>query len=255
MQTTIALAFFDILGTSESIRQGEYNKVYDFYSYMVKLCSEEEIPLSFPSLPGSIKKDVETVLMFPMKHAFFSDTFIVWVEYKPVFMMSLAGFYEKCMRIFTEAIKRGIPLRGAISRGDAIMDDDNKLYLGKPLVEAARAESCQNWLGIALTASLQESSLSEAWSLLPYDDHIKTDKAKQYQEPLFTSAVLDWPKLWRNTEKDEVGPYIEKMNINEKFSSYYENTIKFVRYSAENDDYWDDKLPHPKFSPKIVLYD
>ena len=254
----IALAFFDILGTSETIERGHYNKVYNFYSYMVKLCSEEMIPLSFSNLPGRrlFSENCEIVIKCPMHHAFFSDTFILWIEYEPFFEMSLRGFYEKCMDIFTEAIKNGIPLRGAISRGLAIMDCDNNIYLGKPLVEAAKAEHAQNWLGIALTKSCQEATLSEVWALLPYEEHIKKEKIYDCKKALFTNCVLDWPKYWRNTqEDDDIIKYINKMNRIKKYSSYYENTIEFIKYSYKNNDFWDDKLPPPpKLKPFIVRY-
>lgn len=255
-EKNIALAFFDILGTSEKIRCGQYDRVYEFYSYMVDLCAEEQIPISFSNLPGHFGHGGDIVLNFPMKHAFFSDTFIVWVEYEDFFGMSLRGFYEKCMDIFVEAIKRGIPLRGAISRGTAIMDEERKLYLGKPIVEAARAEAAQNWMGIALTRSCQEASISEAWLLLPYTEHIKEayrNKQKS-KDVLFTNCVLDWPKYWRNTQDNEVISLIQKMNDDATFSSYYDNAIRFVNYSKENDDFWKDKLPPPPpLVPFIVM--
>lgn len=252
-QKNIALAFFDILGTSEKIKCGQYNKVYDFYSYMANLCAKEQIPISFSNLPGHSRHDGDIILNFPMKHAFFSDTFIVWIEYEKLFGMSLRGFYEKCMEIFIEAIKYGIPLRGAISRGVAIMDEDKKLYLGKPIVEAAEAEIAQNWMGISLTRSCQEASVSEAWLLLPYTDHIKEAyrTRQENKDVLFTNCVLDWPKYWRQTQDGDVVKLIQKMNINPSFSSYYDNAIKFVAYSEENADFWEDKLPPP---PPLVPF-
>lgn len=252
-EKNIVLAFFDILGTSEKIRNGQYDEVYSFYSYMVKLCSEEQIPLSFSGLPGHIEDDVETVIKYPMKHAFFSDTFIIWIEYQPLFGMSLRGFYEKCMDIFVEAIKRGIPLRGAISRGNAIMDEESKIYLGRPIVEAAKAESAQNWMGIGLTSSCQEMTVSEAWLMLPYDEHIKKDCSKK-KDILFTGCALDWPKYWRNTQNGNVIELINSMNTVKMFSCYYDNAIKFVQYSDENKEFWSDKLPKPpSLRPSIVI--
>lgn len=252
----IVLAFFDILGTSQKIKSGHYDKIYDFYSYMADLCSAEEIPISFSKLPGHINDGADIVLSIPMKHAFFSDTFIIWIEYEQCFGMSLRGFFEKCMNIFIEAIKRGIPLRGAISRGDAIMDEGKKLYLGEPIVEAARAEAIQNWLGIGLTKSCQELSVSEARMLLPYTEHIKEshiNNIKEEKDILFTNCVLDWPKYWRETQKDDVNPLIERMNNDCVFSSYYDNAIKFVNYSKENSEFWEDKLPPmPPLKPFIV---
>lgn len=255
-QKNIVLAFFDILGTSEKIKQEQYDKVYDFYHYMVNLCSEELIPLSFYALPGDSHDATETVVRFPMNHAFFSDTFIVWVEYYNLFGMSSHGFFEKCMEIFIEALKHGIPLRGAISRGSAIMDIQNNLYLGKPIVEAARAESAQNWLGIALTRSFQETTVSEAHLLLPYHDHINEKYIEKNKEILFVQAVLDWPKYWRNNENNSPIPYIQAMNTDANFSSYYDNAMKFVNYSLENQNFWDNKIPPlPPMRPKIVRYE
>ena len=40
-------------------------------------------------------------------------------------------------------------------------------------MEAARAESAQNWMGIGLTSSCQVVNVLEARLLLPYDEHIK----------------------------------------------------------------------------------
>lgn len=251
----IVLAFFDILGTSEKIKHEQYDKVYDFYCYMVNLCSEERIPLSFYALPGHPHDGSEIVILFPINHAFFSDTFIVWIECHDLFGMSSRGFFEKCMKIFIEALKYGIPLRGAISRGSAIMDSQNNIYLGKPIVEAAKAEVAQNWLGIGLTSSFQETTVSETHLLLPYHDHIKEKYMEKNKEILFVEAVLDWPKYWRNVEKDSPIPYIQAMNTDGNFSSYYDNAIKFVNYSFENRNFWDDKIPpSPPMRPKIVRY-
>ena len=256
---SIALAFFDILGTSQKINSDQYDEIYDFYSYMVDLCSEEQIAISFSNLPGHTRDGSDIVLSIPMKHAFFSDTFIIWIEYDELFGMSLRGFFEKCMHIFTEAIRRGIPLRGAISRGDAIMHEEKKLYLGKPIVEAARAEIAKNWLGIGVTRSFEEMCVSEARLVLPYEDHIKEshfNSIKEYDDVLFVHCALDWPKYWRNMYDEDVIPFIKRMNNNYAFSSYYDNAIKFVNYSKENEDFWEDKLPPtPPLKPFIVSYD
>lgn len=48
-------------------------------------------------------------------------------EYRKNPPMGIAGFYEKCLTIFIEALKKGIPLRGSIAKGTAIMDENNKL--------------------------------------------------------------------------------------------------------------------------------
>lgn len=36
----ILIAFLDILGTSQLLNSGEFYKVYDYYSDMIKLCND-----------------------------------------------------------------------------------------------------------------------------------------------------------------------------------------------------------------------
>lgn len=227
----IVLAFFDILGSSKRLMDNEYKKVYEFYQYMVNLCSETEVPLSFPSiLPHERGKEI--IILYSMHYAFFSDTFIIWIEYNELLQPRIGGFYEKCSTIFIEAIKKGIPLRGSIARGTAIMDEKNKLFLGKPLEETAKAEPAQQWLGIGITKSCKNSHPTEARYLFPFNEHIKKGK-----ECLFNSVVLDWAKYFRETENDNPMKYINQMNTDDKYSIYYKNTKKYIRLSREYNDF------------------
>lgn len=226
----IVLAFFDILGSSKRLMNNEYQKVYEFYQYMVNLCSETEVALSTPGIFHNAP-EYDILVLHPMHHAFFSDTFLLWVEYREFPPMGIAGFYEKCSIIFIEVLKKGIPLRGSIAKGTAIMDDNSKLYLGKPLAEAAKAEPAQQWLGIGLTSSIEYSQLSEMRYLFPFQEHIKQGK-----ETLFNGAVLNWARYFRETENSDPTPYVDKMNTDGRFSIYYEITKKFIAVSYENSE-------------------
>lgn len=240
----IVLAFFDILGSSKRLMNNEYQKVYEFYQYMVKLCSETEVPLSHPGFWNNAP-DKEILILHPMHHAFFSDTFILWVEYNEFLQPRMGGFYEKCSNIFIESIKKGIPLRGSIARGAAIMDEENKLFLGKPLVEAAKAETAQQWLGIGITKSCEDIYPTEARYLFPFCEHIKEGK-----ESLLSVTVLDWARYFRETENgDDPTPYINKMNTDDKFSTYYEITKKYIQSSKEHSDFM---KPLEDIAPPIV---
>ena len=50
------------------------------------------------------------------------------------------SFLQLCMDFFCQSIIEGIPLRGCISTGIAMMDQYKSIYFGNPLVEAARGE-------------------------------------------------------------------------------------------------------------------
>lgn len=239
----IILAFFDLLGTSKRVEKGSFQEVYDFYQYMVKLCSDEEIPMAVPNRLAHLKNTPELskfiggnqapfmCLLFPLKHAFFSDTFILWVEYDGFTQATLDGFTEKANIIFCEALKRKIPLRGIISRGQAIMDEENKIFVGLPIVEAAKTEPVQEWLGISLGNSCKGSVfLNMRDTCIPYDAHIKEGRKNA-----ISGLVLDWPKWWREHESDSALSIIEDMNSESKYTKYYDNAKDFFRYSENGD--------------------
>lgn len=251
-EKNILLAFFDILGTSKLLNDGEYQKVYDFYSEMVKLCSDSQTPIAirnplygkrslFPKLNGVMAglAGFDTpyhIISYDLHHAFFSDTFLLWIETDEFLQPTLSGFLEKCCIVFCEAIHRGIPLRGVISVGSAIMDEENQIYLGKPLAEAAKAEPQQNWIGIGLGRSIQNIHQMDTKYLLPYFNHIKP--LKNEKEQLLGGWVLDWPSWWHHEYEDDVTTFINNMNTDEKFSCYYSNCLSFVEVSKQREIIW-----------------
>lgn len=236
----IVLAFFDILGTSKMLNNGNYQTVYDYYAFMAKLCSDTHTPIAVVNhMYGLPKLDIGysdvkyLIINYNLNHCFFSDTFLLWIELDSFLQPTLAGFLEKCCIVFCEAIKREIPLRGVISAGTAIMDKENHLYLGKPLAEAAKAEPQQNWLGMGLGRSIQNILPMDMEYVLPYFKHTKNK-----DETLLGGWVLDWPYWWRKNEKADVIPFVNKMNKDIKFERYYSNSLSFIEISEHRDTIW-----------------
>lgn len=236
----ILMAFFDILGTSKLINKGDFQIVYDYYEFMSKLCSDTHTPIAVidhiskflnPEIDSSHTK--YTIINYDLKHCFFSDTFILWIELDSFLQPTMAGFLEKCCIIFCEALKRGIPLRGVISCGMAIMDEEHHIFLGKPIAEAAKAEPHQNWLGVGIGRTINNIHPMDMKYLLPYIKHFKTDK-----EDLLNGWVLDWPSWWRENETDDVIQIVNNMNTDPLFESYYNNCLSFIEASKQRDSMW-----------------
>ena len=59
---------------------------------------------------------------------------------KPV---PLVEFWNTCAELLCRSIEFDLPIRGAVSTGDAIFDTENKVYLGEPIVDTARLENKQ----------------------------------------------------------------------------------------------------------------
>lgn len=204
----------------------------------------------------------------------FSDTFLIYVNYElraPSFWLRdsvyeshplLVGdnsvsvnpeFYRKhniyssflqtCMEFFCEATIAGIPLRGCISTGVATMDKFNNIFLGKPLVEAAKGETAQNSIGIAFGKSFDVYHPVYHNYFIPYSGHIK----ENYNNSAFLSPMmLDWARYWRNNSKFngvKVEECISRMNKNPEFSKYYDNAIRFNEFSKAHAD-WVDEIDY-----------
>lgn len=244
-EKNIVLAFFDILGTSKLLNDGKYDKVYDFYLEMIKLCCDSRTPIAVRN-PMYGKRDVIAnlpfsdvpyhIINYDLNHAFFSDTFLMWIELNEFLQPTLLGFLEKCCIIFCEAVRKGIPLRGVISIGSAVMDTKNRVYLGMPLAEAAKAEPQQNWIGIGLGRSIQKIHEMDIKYLIPYFNHRK--ERVDPSNSLLGGWVLDWYSWWSHNYSEDVSEYIKLMDTDEKFSSYYNNCLSFVEVSKQRDVIW-----------------
>ena len=168
----------------------------------------------------------------------------IGTEYSPLIYQEhqiYLSFLQICMEFFCEAIRAGIPLRGCISTGMATMDKHQSIYFGRPLVEAARGEPAQNAIGVAFGRSFNNYHPVYNRYFIPYLGHIKENDSKaEYLSPM----MLDWPRFWRDhyASKDaSISDYINKMNTNPAFSSYYDNAIKFADFSAQYQN-WPEEI-------------
>ncbi len=161
------------------------------------------------------------------------------------------SFLQTCMDFFCQAIVAGIPLRGCISTGLAVMDSYKSIYLGAPLVEAARGETVRNSLGISFGKSFNNSHPVYNDYFIPYLDNMK-DANKKYLSPM----ILDWARFWRespNYKNINLIDCINKMNTNDKFAFYYDNAIDYINFSNSNAN-WYNQLHRDNISNIIEYY-
>lgn len=201
---------------------------------------------------------------------YFSDTFIIYMNYQvckqpfwlatpynepyPLLLEDIdalqypviynvhhvyLSFLQACMDFFCQATIAGIPLRGCVSTGLAIMNPNKSTYLGSPLVEAARGEAAQNAIGIAFGKSFNNAHPVYNDYFIPYLAHIK-EKSKE--DGFLSPMMLDWAKYWRrNYKQDDLKTCIGNMNKDPRFSAYYDNAIKFFEFSDNHND-WSHKI-------------
>lgn len=135
------------------------------------------------------------------------------------------NFLDVCNDLMCRGLEVGLPLRGAIAIGDAVLDQERNVFLGQPIVEAARLEGGQKLIGTSFCISTKGQTVPPRFTL-QFDKHIKNT-----HRSLWGGAMLDWPRHWRRTRKSDLLNVIAALNTNPKYSIYYENTLELIAYS------------------------
>jgi hypothetical protein len=174
-------------------------------------------------------------------NAYFSDSILFWTRYST---MALPSFTHCVAEALCFGLEKELPLRGAIAVGEAILDESKGVFLGQPLVEVARAERCQRWIGASFGPSFMKADFNQGFHLhtiLPYKSHYK-DSTSAYA----TGLTVDWPRRWRESRESDPRPSLRQLNTDPEFSDYYGRSESFVLFSEENHD-WFKKQKHLTF--------
>ena len=234
------LAVFDVLGFSARLERDGLENVVRMYRDLIDRAVLIEAMRCLGARPIGDGTRVPVLFALPVEYAYFSDTILLWVPLEPLFA---APFISRCAALICEALKLGVPLRGAIALGHAVLDKETKTFIGEPLVEAARLEAAQGWLGATFAPSATWPPFLaevEPKFLLEYAIPIK-DGMDRYASPV----ALDWPRKWRETANlPSLVDVLSSMSQTHPHP-YYDAASAFVRHSEANHDWFShpEKLP------------
>lgn len=227
--------FLDVLGFSNLVRTESLECIYAKYKVLIEAVQQQEHNgLVFSSWAGTPYFGVET-----LEAAYFSDTLVFWCPYHVRQLQSLAFSMKE---VLCRSIEIGLPLRGAISVGEAVLDKEKTHFLGKPIVSAADAEKVQRWIGITLSNDFREPPFNGGFSadcFMPYEEHLKEGGLGAV-----TPLVLDFPRRWRATRQSSLYSAVKSLDLDPAFSDYYTNTLAFVEHSSKNERWWES---HPGY--------
>lgn len=227
--------FLDVLGFSNLVKTQSLESIYAKYRVLIEAAKQQEHSgLVFSSWAGTPYFAVET-----LEAAYFSDTLFFWCPYHVRHLQSLALSMKE---VLCRSIEIGLPLRGAISAGEAVLDKEKTHFVGKPVVSAAEAEKVQRWIGITLSSDFREPPFNGGFSadcFMPYERHLKEGGLGSV-----TPLVLDFPRRWRATRQSSLYTAVKALDLDPAFSDYYTNTLAFVEYSNTNERWWES---HPEY--------
>lgn len=249
------VGLFDILGFENRLNDLGLSEMLEKYESIIDVVNSNNVKhdkIKAMKLHGAFWTAEGGVhISYEIRAAYASDSILVWAK------RTLGGagmikdgilchplvpcddFLYVCNELICRSLEIGLPLRGAVSMGEAYINEARNIYLGIPLVDIARLEKRQVFIGASPCDSFRNQPILPPF-LLPYKSHLKPLKNKE--KDLTFGAVLDWPRHWRETRKTDVAEIVRQLNTDSNFSPYYENTLKLIEFSNSNQEYWNVPL-------------
>lgn len=261
------VCFLDILGFSNKIsKEGGLKEIKDKYLKLTEAVSKinkryKDI-LSTGFGEGSYATSNNDVGVFYKTNLLYgSDSIIIWADRtwehvknnKSLDELHIAAkwmgfpkpcdpFIDICNEIICTSIELDLPLRGALSSGDAYFDFDKHIFIGKPIVEAALLEKIQDIVGASFCKSFEEQIIPKRFSLA-FDDYLKNEnegcvkccKGIVKAKAITNNNLLDWPRHWRKTRSKELSNAIEAIDFGTR-SDIKLNTLRFIEESKKYKD-------------------
>ncbi|MBP5424143.1 MAG: hypothetical protein J6Y78_17045 [Paludibacteraceae bacterium] len=135
-KTARYVAFLDILGFKDYVLRNSLDDVYNRLSTLRGFCPEET---------DSTEK-YQTEVAKTIKISIFSDSIIIFSiddTYNSLFYF--LSYVKKIMRM---ALRKEIPLKGAIAYGDVVIDSTLDIFCGQPIIDAYLLEEDLQYLGV-----------------------------------------------------------------------------------------------------------
>ncbi len=250
------IAFFDVLGFESRFKRFGLDGIASRYNTIIDAVRKQngrvlEVFGGKVEMSESVywMLDQDIFLYAPTYGAYASDSILLWSDrwFPPAHDLTLEELSEKssdpargwqylpvpsdsflraCSELICTGIECAMPLRGAVSIGEAIFSVANGIFIGKPLIEAARLEKRQKFIGAGFCKSFADPLIPKRF-LLDCDEHLKPGGKE-----LSSGTVLDWPRHWRETRGASAPLFIDTLQ-SQDFLEYYENTLRLIDASAE----------------------
>jgi hypothetical protein len=221
------IGVFDVLGFSAMLGAQGLDAVTEQYGRLIAEAVTKPAMRTYNIIRFSKTESGSIIGTLPVQHAHFSDTILLWV---PLVQHYIAPFLARCADMVCEALQMGLPLRGAVSAGRAVMHQSSSTFIGPPIVEAAKLEQTQDWLGVSLGTSMLAADISREFDptlVVPYRVPLKRRKIK-----VPSNFALDWPNRFRERYGTDPIISIQQINRSSAHSIYYKNAQKFAAFSA-----------------------
>lgn len=268
------ISFMDVLGFRELVKNYDLEKVHNSLETILVelrnlyLTGRSNLYKSYDMKTGSpapVPSHKFSKEILKNKILNFSDSIIFYIEYSEdeednkVKFESLCWlsneFIAKSILTTNDPNRFAIALRCGIAFGDAIIDKENKIIVGQPIIDAFDLSNYQQWMGGAIHPSVpkeyKDKMIGYGNELFKYPVPIDS-KAKKNQKFVNLEYSLNWvkhhpslPNFVRDRKRIgptllDIGGHIAHFRWEEKDNyAKGKNTLNFVKII---DEAWNKEL-------------
>lgn len=143
------IAYFDIMGFKDRVHSEPHEDVAKLLD-----CVLEELEKLSPTVIGDMPLDLTQELTAP--HIIFSDTIVF---YSPdTSQASLVRLIAQAAFVLFACLAKGIPLKGAFSKGTFTANVEKSEYLGRPLTDAYLLAEDIQFYGVVLHHTVEQDA-------------------------------------------------------------------------------------------------
>lgn len=139
---------FDILGYGSLIKKNDLDRLIEIFNQIIKDIDQKAVTLMHQDEHQHFSG------ITPTETLVFSDTIILYQTMSKSMADFGPSFLIKACVLLRLGFEYGVPLRGGISFGEFFVHE--RVFLGKPIVEAFEAERHQQWSGAILAKSAEQ---------------------------------------------------------------------------------------------------
>lgn len=231
-KTLIMVGLFDVLGFSKRLETEGLENTVSLYNDLISTTVKKEAGWCSRFVNDGTGKYFPALIDLNIRYAYFSDTILLWHTLEKLYA---APFISYCATFVCEALALDVPVRGAIALGEAVMHRSIGTYIGQPIIDAARLEQVQQWIGVSFARSATWPpflAALDAQLIIEYDTPVKEGKTS-----LLSPVVLDWPRRWRELYGSSPSEQVLAMNEATPHE-YYGKTISFIEHSQANENWF-----------------
>lgn len=225
------VAVCDILGFGNLVKNNNPDDVAEYvFGWLRKALShsihKDDFPEDIPSLTA-IQEHRHIGL------AWFSDTILLYTR-NDTDMCIQALTSTLSWLVFASLFNENARIRCGVSYGPAVIDPENSVYIGDPIVEAFELEKQQQWVGGAYSEKaysripdIARQGQDPMWWIVPYDVPLKNGNSSRLLAVDWTWGIHKADTLLFNFSQERAEPSEEDWKSLPDICMKWKNTRKF----------------------------